>query len=275
MPAAISSSVLLLGALVVSTGTVRATLDVCPPSQRGLSSAFIPSPTISQRNAVDRSFQFTSTANRVLLLRVGISKSNRPTPPKGADRSKRQERVGHLIRNELAQILHRGQIGTSEYLEDDLRQRISVVSANVSPDLKQARISVSIRSGSGSSSSTTGNLSDAATTDSDRKQDAAMEKRRAYSWLVRNAKPLRQVLAQKMSHMKHSSPELQFVRVDVSAAVDVMYLIDKISAGQDKKTGSLLDIPPSGLVGGLDFDEEFDDEEWEEDDDSFLLPQEK
>ena len=66
----------------------------------------------------------------------------------GDERSKRQYRVGEFVRTELAQILHTGLIkGDATYLEQELRQRISVVSVDVSPDLKQARVSVSIRSG--------------------------------------------------------------------------------------------------------------------------------
>ena len=62
------------------------------------------------------------------------------------ERSKRQFRVGELVRTELARILHTGLIkGDATYLEQELRQRISIVSVDVSPDLRQARICVSIR----------------------------------------------------------------------------------------------------------------------------------
>jgi hypothetical protein len=61
-------------------------------------------------------------------------------------KSKRQERVGQLVQTELSRILHTGIIkGDVEYLADALRCRISVVRADVSPDLRQARISVSVR----------------------------------------------------------------------------------------------------------------------------------
>lgn len=165
-------------------------------------------------------------------------------------RSKRQERVGQLVRIELGKILHQGSASRAEYLDADLRQRISVVKADVSPDLRQARISISV---SGSFA----------------REDTAMDKRRAYAWLVNNAKPLRHALAQKLSHMK-SCPELKFVQVDVSAAVDVMYLIDKISSGNDKRTGSLLEEGPSGVMGGVDFDLDMDEEDWEEEDEDFF-----
>jgi hypothetical protein len=78
-------------------------------------------------------------------------------------------------------------------------------------------------------------------------------------------------LAQRMSHMK-SCPDLTFVQVDVSAAVDVMYLIDKLSSTDGKYKRESLDLfneddVARGIVGGLDFDAVDDDEEdWDEDD---------
>ena len=195
----------------------------------------------------------------------------------GRERSKRQERVGHLVRTELSQILHRGTIkgDVDGELEDELRQRISVVNADVSPDLRQARISVSIRN---DKKSGTGNTA-----------DAAVDKRRAYSWLVRNSKALKHTLAQRMSHMK-SCPTLTFNQVDVAAAVDVMYLIDKVSAGYKResideyiaKNGDYFDDDDEDddefgarfAVDDEDDDEEEDDDDddWEEEDDGFFAP---
>lgn len=181
----------------------------------------------------------------------------RSSPSHGKDRSKRQERVGHLVRTELSNILSRGVIKLdSDYLDDELRQRISVVSTDVSPDLRQARISVSVRAPKKGSES-----------------NPAVDKRRAYSWLVRNTKPIRHTLAQRMSHMK-SCPNLSFVQVDVAAATDVMYLIDKVASGYKRENNDLFDEDelPSGVVNGIDFDalgEEDWDEEDDEDDDFF------
>lgn len=165
-----------------------------------------------------------------------------PPPPRGSTslhatrdrkaRSKRQERFGHLVRSEVAQIVARGAIRGGDILEADLRQRIAVVAADVSPDLRQARLSVSIRGG--------------------------VDKRKAYAWLVSNTKHIKHALAQKLSHLKQC-PNLTFVQVDVAAATDVMYLIDKISTGYKRET---LDL----------FSEEelLDMEEWEDDDDDFF-----
>ena len=153
------------------------------------------------------------------------------------DRSKRQERVGHVVRSELAGILHNGSSIKNDYdpIESELRRRINIVHCDVSPDLRQARVTVSIMAGK------------------DRKEDA-VAKRRAYAWLVRTKKEIRHALAQKMKHMK-ASPDLTFVQVDVGAAVDVMMLIEKLNEGY--KRDDVLQV-------------EFDEEEGEEDDDDWF-----
>jgi len=200
-------------------------------------------------------------------------------------RSKRQERVGHLVQTELSRIIHSGNVKGRDvtYLDDDVRQRVSVVRADVSPDLRQARISVSIRDGGARDGSGRG----------------AVDKRRAYSWLVDNTKAIRHTLAQRLSHMK-SCPNLTFVQVDVSAAVDVMYLIDKVSSSQGYKRDQIEDeafpfrdengvdvraareeddMEPSedrragqsrGVVGELDYGEEIGEDDWIDEDDAFF-----
>jgi len=176
---------------------------------------------------------------------------------RGKEKSKRQFRVSQLVQTELGRIIHTGIIkGDSDYLDDVLRKRISIVSVDISPDLRQARVSTSIRNS---------NLPD---------NNEAVDKRRAYSWLVKNTWNLRHTLAQRMSHMK-SSPTLTFVQVDVAAAVDVMYLIEKVSQsgfGRENvgEFGGDDDTLPRGFIDDMDFDEEFDDEDWEEEDDGFF-----
>eukprot|EP00533_Pseudo-nitzschia_delicatissima_P006251 CAMPEP_0116102138 /NCGR_PEP_ID=MMETSP0327-20121206/13186_1 /TAXON_ID=44447 /ORGANISM="Pseudo-nitzschia delicatissima, Strain B596" /LENGTH=207 /DNA_ID=CAMNT_0003594151 /DNA_START=117 /DNA_END=740 /DNA_ORIENTATION=+ len=181
---------------------------------------------------------------------------------KGDERSKRQFRVGELVRTELAKILHTGNIkGDASHLEEELRQRISIVGVDVSPDLRQARISVSVRNAF------------AKRDDEDEEQqyyqdDPVVDKRRAYSWLVDNTKPLRHTLAQKMSHMK-TSPNLSFNQVDVAAATDVMYLIDKVSKGYERE--SIGEYEFLGEFDEEDDDEDFDDEDdWDEMDEDFF-----
>jgi ribosome-binding factor A len=190
--------------------------------------AFSALPTTDRRQS---SVAISSGRSNTALSASG----GRSSPNYGKDRSKRQERVGHLVRTEVSSILHGGVIkGQADYLEDELRKRISVVSADVSPDLKQARISISVMAGKKGIES-----------------NPAVDKRRAYSWLVSNTKYIRHTLAQRMSHMK-SCPNLSFAQVDVAAAVDVMYLIDKVASGFKR------DLE--------DFDED-DDEDWDDDDD--------
>jgi ribosome-binding factor A len=214
---------------------------------------------------------FTVSPNKRPSLQIFSYASNRSSSSRSSkeSRSKRQERVGQLVKTELARIIQSGNIkGGAAQLNADTRQRISLVSVDVSPDLRQARISVSIRS-------------------SPNKQDnesysPAMEQRRAYSWLVGNTKELRHTLAQRMSHMKNC-PMLTFVQVDVGAAVDVMFLIDKVTQGYKRTDLNIFDgvdfddedddddDGPTGLVDGVDFDEELDDDEWiDEDDEDFV-----
>jgi ribosome-binding factor A len=206
----------------------------------------------------------TQSSTTSLSMASYYSKTQgRSSPRDGREKSKRQERVGHLVRTELSKIIHRGNIkGDADYLEDELRQRISVIHANISPDLRQARITVSIRKSV------------------DENKNAAVDKRRAYSWLVQNTKPIRHTLAQNLSYMK-SVPNLTFAQADVAAAVDVMYLIDKVAQGGYKREtvgefGGDDDSLPRGMVGGIDFDEDEEDIEWmDEDDDFFLQDDEK
>ena len=170
---------------------------------------------------------------------------------RGNERSKRQERVGHLVRTELAQIIHRGYpVKYADPLDDDLLKRINIVNADVSPDLRNARITISV-TGTGS-------------------QDT-VDKRRAYSWLVQNSKMIKHAMAQRLSHMK-SVPDLTFVQVDVGAAVDVMHLIEKVNTGYKRESvgafGENDDNLPMGYT--LDDEDDWDDEDddgWEDFDD--------
>jgi len=71
-----------------------------------------------------------------------------------------------------------------------------------------------------------------------------------------------------------TSPNLTFVQVDVGAAVDVMYLIDKVTSGYSREKigqfGGDGDNLPRGYIADQDFDEEFEEDEWDEEDDEFF-----
>jgi len=185
------------------------------------------------------------------------------------ERSKRQFRVGELVRTELARILHTGLIkGDATYLEQELRQRISIVSVDVSPDLRQARISVSIRSVIKKRNNDNEKDDEAETMYYE--DDPVVDKRRAFSWLVDNTKPLRHTLAQRMSHMK-TSPDLSFSQVDIAAATDVMYLIDKVSKGYERESIGEYEFLGEFDEEDDDDDDDFDDgDDWDEVDDDFF-----
>jgi hypothetical protein len=72
-----------------------------------------------------------------------------------------------------------------------------------------------------------------------------------------------------------NSPSLTFVQVDVGAAVDVMYLIDKVSSGYEReRIGEVGEDDSTVAKGGGGFFDGFydqdDDDEWEEEDENFF-----
>lgn len=214
----------------------------------------------------------STAAGSATRLFIQRGTPGRSAPRGKTDKSKRQYRVGELVRTELARIIQSGLIKGKDAspLEDGIRSRISIVSVDVSPDLRQARVSVSIRNGNGSKKKTPSVGDEGGDESKDFSgSDATVDKRRAYSWLVENTKAIRHTLAQRMSHLK-TSPSLTFVQVDVAAAVDVMYLIDKVSKGYERESigeyGGNNDNLPLGFVE----DDEEDDFEWEEEDDDFF-----
>jgi len=207
---------------------------------------------------------------------MASSSYGRSTPryTKNTDRSKRQERVGQLIRSEIATVIHQGYVkNTDGNLDEDLRRRINVVNADVSPDLKQARITVSIikshvrnimddeddyddEEGDEDDDYTIGN----------RNGDAVVDSRRAYSWLVKNSKQIRHSIAQRLSHMK-SIPNIMFVQVDVGAAVDVMNLIEKVAKGYKRDYVGQFGQNDDELPTGMYLESEMDDEDWDDEED--------
>jgi ribosome-binding factor A len=229
----------------------------------------------------------------------------RSSPISGKDRSKRQERVGHLVRTEIANILQLGYPIKNQngYIDEELRRRINVVSADVSPDLRQARITVSIIKPTKTVATNDDteydeeeedefDVDDAEEDEFDESDEelimpkqvfpvsqsgsAAIDRRRAYSWLVKNTKQIRHAMSQRLSHMK-GIPDLTFVQADVGAAVDVMKLIEKVSKGGYKREsigtfgGDDDNLPNNMYLEGdlVDDDEWIDDEyEWEDDEEN-------
>jgi ribosome-binding factor A len=219
------------------------------------------------------------------------------------DRSKRQERVGQIVRAEIASIIQLGYPIKNQFneLDDELRRRINVVNADVSPDLRQARITVSVikrnkisdeeeyydededdeeeedEDDDGEYDGDEEDFDDEDDYDEEyeifpdsRSGDSVVDRRRAYSWLVRNTKQVRHALSQRLSHMK-TIPNLTFVLADVGAAVDVMNLIDKVSKGNYKRDdiglfGGDNDNLPAGMYLESELEED-DDYEWIDDED--------
>lgn len=213
-----------------------------------------------------------------------------------AVKSKRQERVGQLVHTELSRILHNGVVKGQnvDFIEEGLQCRISVVRADVSPDLRQARISVSIRPNNTnnnkfSNDDTLKNDSLVAqdVDDDDEEDDDYMnekddDRREAHAWLVRNTNAIRHTVSQRMSHIKSSCPALTFIAVDVTAAVDVMHLIDQVSAASSNSMKRGVDWNPEDIARDMMMrgsrssknsndddddifdDDDDDDDEWEE-----------
>jgi ribosome-binding factor A len=158
-------------------------------------------------------------------LSMGRGNSFRP----GGGESKRQARVAQLITAELSDIIRLGRKIKAKPLDDSVRCKISIVDVSLSPDLRHAKVYISVFG--------------------DR-----LERREAVTWCVENCRALRHTLSQRLKDMR-GIPELQFRETDVGAAVGIMHLVDQ-AAG--KKEGG---VTASGLqeMGVIDFD----DDEWE------------
>lgn len=118
--------------------------------------------------------------------------------------SKRQARVSQLVTAELAKILRLGHgIKTKDKIDDDVRCKIAVVDVDMSPDLRSAKVFISV-------------------------YGDVLEKREAYAWCVKNTKSIRMALAAELKGMKRV-PELYFRDTNIGAAVDLMALIDRVT----------------------------------------------
>lgn len=159
------------------------------------------------------------------VVLVAIALALRPGPRAPGER--RGQRVGQVVRQELAAVIHRGT--GARGLKDDIRQMISIVDVSMSSDLRSARVRVS----------TLGERLDTI---------------RAMRWLQENRKFIRHELAQRLTHMRRI-PELQFVDVDISSPVRVMKLIDDMAHEDQGRSGGLEpqddDVDP--LDDGVDF----------------------
>lgn len=172
--------------------------------------------------------------------------------------SKRQARVSQLLTGELAKILRHGHgIKTTDKIDDDVRCKIAVVDVDMSPDLRSAKVFISV-------------------------YGDVLEKREAYAWCVKNTKSIRMALASELKGMKRV-PELYFRDTDIGAAVDLMALIDRVS-DQDEANAAAREGDDYGDedMGGFEglteedfFTFDFDGDDDDEDDVGFDLEEEE
>lgn len=157
---------------------------------------------------------------------------------------------------ELAKILRQGHgIKTKDKIDDDVRCKIAVVDVDMSPDLRTAKVFISV-------------------------YGDVLEKREAYAWCVKNTKPIRMALATELKGMKRV-PELFFRDTDIGAAVDLMALIDRVSDSDEASAAAAAGVGSGDEYGEIDgfeglteedfftfdFDEDGDDEDDEDEDD--------
>ena len=136
---------------------------------------------------------------------------------------RRSSRVAQVVRSELATVLRQDSVRGPKRCPGKVRQMISLVDIDVSPDLRNARVKFSV-------------LGD--------RQDKVTATR----WVLGNAGGIRMALAGRLRQMKRV-PALNFQHVDVGKAVDVMVLLDQLSnerlGGGGGGTGDDLDFEAS------------------------------
>ena len=192
-----------------------------------------------------------------LPLHLSAPRIARSLPLMGDGR--RQGRVAQVVRTELAQVIHNGDI-RGKRLETAIREMISIVDVDVSPDLRNARVKVSILG--------------------DRK-----DKISAVRWLQSSRGGIRYEMAKRMKEFKRL-PEIKFEHVDVGQAVDVMILIDKLAAERKEEDSAEdeLDFDADDDEAFAEYDpfdgeeddedeedwDDFEDEDFEEEDDEAL-----
>ena len=167
--------------------------------------------------------------------------------------TRRTSRVGQVIRSELATVIRQGSVRGKQRCPPGLENMVSIVDVDMSPDLRNARVKVSIIG--------------------ERK-----EKISAVRWLQGNVRGLRHELAQRNRHLKRV-PMLTFDHVDVGAATDMMVRLAELrregEEADERRRAEGESVPDE--EGGLDFsvadedawldeeeDEDWDDEEYEE-----------
>jgi len=158
---------------------------------------------------------------------------------------RRTSRVGQVVRSELASLIREGGVYGKQRCPPGLEQMISIVDVDMSPDLRNARVKVSVIG--------------------DRKNKIS-----AFRWLRGNVRGLRYELAQRNRHMKRV-PMLTFDHVDVGAATDMMVRLDELrrereAAEARRRANGEYAGDGSEDDGGIDW-EATDEEAWLGEDD--------
>ena len=155
--------------------------------------------------------------------------------------TRRTSRVGQVVQAELATVIRQGNVRGKQKCPAGLEQMISIVDVDMSPDLRNARVKVSVIG-------------------------QRRDKVSAVRWLRTNVRGFRHALAQRNRQMKRV-PMLTFDHVDVGAATDMMVKLADLrqerEAAEAKRRANGERVPDE--EGGLDFaardEEAFDDEE--------------
>ena len=157
---------------------------------------------------------------------------------------RRTKRVGQVIQSELATLIRSGDVRGEQRIPIGLQQLISVVDVDMSPDLRNARVKVSVIG--------------------DRKDKVS-----AVRWLRGNVRGLRHQLAQRNRQMR-SIPMLTFDHVDVGAATDIMIKLEQLRRDSEeaeerrRREGEEAEVEDQDAWLDADDDDDFD---WDDEDD--------
>jgi len=181
-----------------------------------------------------------STALALLLAMVVTPAAGLAAGSRGGGR--RTSRVGQVVRTELSDVIRAGVVIGKQRCPAGLEQMISIVDVDMSPDLRNARVKVSVIG--------------------DRRDKVS-----AVRWLRGNVRGLRHELAKRNRGMKRM-PMLTFDHVDVGAATDMMVRLDELRHEREEAESRRREAGESvpDEEGGIDF-AATDDEAWLDDDD--------
>jgi ribosome-binding factor A len=155
--------------------------------------------------------------------------------------------VGNLVQQEIADVIRTATSVGAKRIPAGVQQMISVVDVDMSPDLRNARVKVSIIG--------------------ERK-----DKISAMRWLQGNVRGLRHELAKRNRGMKRI-PMLSFMQVDVGAATDVMVKVEALRREDEaaaRARGESIEDAAEEDAWLLDEDDLLEDGDEDDEDDDWL-----